>query len=431
MAVGVVAFSIRQYAAIPVAAVALVALLLVMRERDRRRLVLALTVVGVTVALAVVLLAVWASVPNTKILAPAMPGMESLRWTVRTDTGYLRLVGVLLAPVLIVAGPIRLVRRAWTTSRVLSVLVVAAAGGWLVLQWSRLPNVPFVGNYFAREGVLGKDVLAGVRPPAIPDLLFDALAWVGMVSVVVMLLAAVPFARRLPGKVRAWRSMPESPEVAVLGLSIAGFGLAYTFAILTELPVFDRYALPLFPMVALLLLRTPGERAADSAPPARIPEDTAPAEVGGTTGVTGAIPRVRWVGAGLAVVVLGLVGMAYTAESASYDATRWRVGELAVARGYSPLQVDVGFEWVGWHRQHGPPWRVKGTFAERRKIRKVYSRPFCVKVSVGRKGRGGTIIASATSTAPTRDPARIRARKLDVPCVPGEPVGLEAAIRAG
>jgi hypothetical protein len=438
MAVGVVAISIRQYAAIPVVAVALVALLQVLREGDRSRLRKVLAVCAVSAIAAVAVVALWSTVPNTKLLAPSMPTLRLLRRTVKLDTGYLRLFGALLAPVVIAARPVRIVRRAWGASRVLTLLVLAGPGGWMLLQYRRLPNVPFVGNYLAREGVLAQDVLAGLRPPVMPAVIFDALTWIGMAAVLVMLLATVPFVTELPGKLRRWRTLPDSPEVAVLGLSVVVFAVAYTLATLTDLPVFDRYALPLLPMVAFLLLRSTAARSAAS-----VPDAEADADAGSGTREPGAdAPALgdggddRWapVRNGLAVltvVALALVGMAYTADSASYDATRWHVGELVVAKGYSPLQVDEGFEWVGWHREHGPPWRLTNAFSERRRIRKIFTRPFCVKVQVGREVNRRFVVASAVSTAPTRKPERIVARRLNTPCVPGKPVGVRAAKRVG
>jgi len=41
----------------------------------------------------------------------------------------------------------------------------------------------------------------------------------------------------------------------VLALTTLGFSAAYAFAIATELPVFDRYVLPVLPLVGLLLIR--------------------------------------------------------------------------------------------------------------------------------------------------------------------------------
>ena len=387
---------------------------------------------------AVAVVALWSTVPNTKLLTPSMPTMHLLRRTVKLDTGYLRLFGTLLAPVVIAARPVRIVRRAWASGRVLSVLLVAGPGGWMLLQYSRLPNVPFVGNYLAREGVLAQDVLAGVRPPVMPAVIFDALTWVGMAAVLVMLLALVPFLAEGPARIRRWKTLPDSPEVAVLGLSLVVFAIAYTLATLTDLPVFDRYALPLLPMVAFLLLRstTARDRADDVGIGAAVRDDASGDEASGG-GAPGDAPggdrwaRPRAVLAVLAVVVLALVGLAYTADSASYDATRWHVGELVVAKGYSPLQVDEGFEWVGWHRQHGPPWRLTNAFSERRRIRKIFTRPFCVKVQVGREVNPRFVVASAVSTAPTRKPERIVARRLNTPCVPGKPVGVRAAKQVG
>ena len=429
MAVGILAVSIRQYAVIPVAAVAVVALVLVARERDRTRFVRVLGIMAIAGVAAIAVVAIWSNVPNTKVLTPSLPTLRLLRRTVKLDTGYLRLFGALLAPVVIAAGPVRLVRRAWRASRTLSVLVVAAPGGWMLLQYSRLPNVPFVGNYLAREGVLAQDVLAGVRPAAVPSVVFDALAWVGMLSILVILLTMVPFVTEIPGKLRQWRHVPDSPEVAVLGLSLFGFGVAYTLATLTDLPVFDRYALPLFPMLALLVLRSAGRPPEDATPAADPPDDAALAEPGAPRPDGGA--RQRMVLAFVAAGLLALVGFAFTAESASFDATRWGVGEAVVAKGYSPLQIDEGFEWVGWHREHGPPWRVTSAFSERRKIRKIFTRPFCVKVEVGRNVAKRFVIAEAESTAPTRGPAKIVARRLNKPCVPGKPVCVKAARLVG
>ena len=39
---------------------------------------------------------------------------------------------------------------------------------------------------------------------------------------------------------------------------------------------------------------------------------------------------------------------------ASFDGTRWKVAEMATEQGYDPIQVGGGFEWLGYHREHGP-----------------------------------------------------------------------------
>jgi hypothetical protein len=52
--------------------------------------------------------------------------------------------------------------------------------------------------------------------------------------------------------------------------------------------------------------------------------------------------------AALALIV-GAVIAALTLNSDAYDGARWQAGELLVHAGYSPVQEDAGFEWVGYH----------------------------------------------------------------------------------
>ena len=123
-----------------------------------------------------------------------------------------------------------------------------------------------------------------------------------------------------------------------MGLTVAGFAVAYTLASLTGAP-------------GLRPLRAPG-------PPAhRVPRAPHCATRGAST--RGAQRRgASW--AGVAVVLLAVLGFAYTADSASFDATRWKVAEAVVRQGYKPMQVGGGFEWLGWHRQYGPQFRWEG-----------------------------------------------------------------------
>jgi hypothetical protein len=95
---------------------------------------------------------------------------------------------------------------------------------------------------------------------------------------------------------------------------------------LTDLQVYDRYALPIGAAVGLLLASSP--------PAAPVPA------------------RPRRAGRA-AVAVLGavtLLGLAFTADSASFDGARWRVASAAVRAGWPARTVNGGFEWRNFHR---------------------------------------------------------------------------------
>ena len=49
-------------------------------------------------------------------------------------------------------------------------------------------------------------------------------------------------------------------------------------------------------------------------------------------------------------------------NSIAYDVARWRMGELAADRGYTPSTIDAGFEWVGAHAT-APASLGQATFA--------------------------------------------------------------------
>nr|MDQ3877745.1 hypothetical protein [Actinomycetota bacterium] len=50
-----------------------------------------------------------------------------------------------------------------------------------------------------------------------------------------------------------------------------------------------------------------------------------------------------------AVALLIVVFVGDVTMSDSFDAARWRAGQVGVASGVSATDVDAGFEWVGFH----------------------------------------------------------------------------------
>jgi hypothetical protein len=399
MAAGVIAIAIRQYALVPVIACAIVAVGRAWTARDRRTMRVVAVVLAVAVVVVTVLLVWWSQRPTLDTLPLSFPNATRIRSTVQLDLGYLRLVGLLLLPVVLLANPVRIVRRAVDASAGVTAAVASVTAIVLVLEYAKYPNTPLVGNYVTRSGVLGQDVLAGNRPDVIPALWFDLLVWIAMASAVVVLLAAVP------AVVRFWREgahpaallRGDAGPMAVCGWCFAGFAAMFTLVGLAGLPTDDRYVLPLLPLVAIGMLYAAARD-----------------------------PRPAWSGVpslfvpGAALVLLLAVGMAFAADSASFDATRWAVAQRATeVSGLHSTQIDGGFEWVAWHRGTGPPVGRFLAASDRHRILAAFEAPFCVRVSVApRRHLPARIIASAESTAPTRRPERIIAYRLPKPCAP-------------
>ncbi|HEX4776373.1 MAG TPA: hypothetical protein VFW74_06350 [Acidimicrobiia bacterium] len=407
LAMGFVAFAIRQYAIVSPVAVVVAAAWVLASERDRDRLRALAYVSAVFVVAAIALFVWWRNLPESLALAPVFPNPHSIKGLAIKGTNLFRLVGLLAAPAVVLAGPARLVRRAWRASARLTVIAGGGSALLLAAIYVHVPKRPFVGNYVSRDGVLTSDVMTGSRPDVVPRAVFDLMVLVGSLAAVLVVLALVPAA------VDAWRRLRRrelaagDPAVVVFGLTIVGYVLAYAVALATDLPLYDRYALPLVPLVAFLVLRA-GRTARALEPDA--PRRARPFRP--TTAIA--------VWSGVALVALLVVGLAYTADSASFDGARWRAATALVHRGYTPLQIDGGFEWNSYHFG-GAPSTVRApnsaTSAKRRPSARERRLHYCVKLSVAQPRPGTHPIGSQPYDAPTRGPSRI-VEALTGPCVP-------------
>ena len=180
----------------------------------------------------------------------------------------------------------------------------------------------------------------------------------------------------------------------MLGLTVFGFSTAYSIAIATDLPIFDRYALPAIPLVGLLLLRSMahGPVVIEPRPPrSALPRRSAPT---------------------LAVLALGIVGLVFSTDSASFDATRWRVASLATTRGYRPLEINGGFEWIAYHRRQGP--HLGGSPAESTRLHQIYLRGLCIDIVVNPNPK------TAARAIARRDMRGLGHRPIPIVAVPNE-----------
>lgn len=356
LAVGVFSFSIRQYGVVTVLAIIVVGSALA--RSGRASLGFVVTAGIVALGACAVILFLWTRVPDPLTVEPSTPSAGTVSTMLVTMAGFARLTALLVLPVLVASGPIRIVRAAWMASRAVTGAVVVGVLSWLTITYARSPRAPFVGNYVDRVGTLANDVAAGSRPDVMPHVLFQGLVVVASIAAIVLALAAVPGVLTVVERWRRGDREIQRPEVAVVGWTLTGMTVAYAIAVLVDLPIFDRYGLVLVPLVGLLLIAAPQSSV------------TAPR---GTR-------RASVVTATAAFLALAAVGMVYATDSASFDATRWSVATRATHLGYRPLQVYGGFEWLGWHRRVGPTRSENA--GVRRRSRLAYFRHLCVDVVV-------------------------------------------------
>ena len=325
-AVGLFAFSVREFAlAAPVAVLVSAAA----SATDRRsRYVIA---GAVLLAACGALYYVTSHLPGqgTTALAPlSLAGVPRMLTAVTTLTFG-------LSPAIIIGA-------AWWVPRTnLPETIAGAVAGIALFGGSVLavvsgPGVPtqFIGNLLTREGAPGTGALAGGRP-----ILFDSPWWEAM-NLLALVAAILGMAilwgvlglairqRASIGRGALARGLGSVTGLLVIFVVIFAGGLV-AFGLVASM--FDRYLWPLaLPLAALLMLQ-PRWATQMAARSWRVP----------TVVSAGA--------AGIATAVLATSSLVLLLNSDAFDAARWRIGDDAVKAGFAANTVDAGMEWVGYH----------------------------------------------------------------------------------
>jgi hypothetical protein len=386
LAAGLVGFTIRQYAAVPPIAVALVGGYVLWRERSKPRILVFLLTCVAVLAAAAVFWAYWRTIPHPKAFSPEMPSSHSIRATLYKGTGLVRLVGLLTFPAIVAAGPTRIVRRAWASARDTTVFVGIGTVALLWYTAASGPNIGFAGNYITPSGILAQGVATGHRPDILPTGMFTLLLVVGSLAATLLVLDLVPLLHEIPARVHARDFELRDPVTTLLGLVVAGYAAAYFAAGVTNIPLYDRYALPAVPLVAILLLR-PSARVATVAGDARRKQNRLAAR------------------SGIALLALTFVGAVFALDSASFDGTRWKVAVAATHQGWTRPQIRGGFEWANFYSG----------------LRNARNIPVCVVVVVNppKDIPKDRIVATGYYRSPLRDPVLVAAVRNRTPCTPG------------
>ncbi|MCU1538527.1 MAG: Dolichyl-phosphate-mannose-protein mannosyltransferase [Humibacillus sp.] len=368
LALGLLAFSVREYSVAAVVAIGTTALLTHGRRAGGRRVVLGLGAVLVGWAVLALALFAWRDslVRGPRALGVALELDQRIAYVA---VGLLTTTGFLLFPVALAVwrgGAVRSLWRWWP----LAVGLVAA-----LTYTSAVLRFPLIlGNYVTAVGSYS-GALAGRPPTVFHEHVWWALQAVADVSTALLLTFATARTVGVVRRHRAGRHTPSAgaangfvdgatrasvtrprdrvdidpaPRLA-LSFGVSTLVLTALACIVTHARPFDRYVVVALPFLAAAALHA--ARRSGSAGDVAL-RDVAP-RVGpsGGSGVwqvwRGRAGHVVTAG-GLAV--LALVGAAQVDASATIDGAKWALGQEATRLGYAPETVDAGYEWFGLHQ---------------------------------------------------------------------------------
>jgi len=356
---GFLAFSVREYAIVAPLAVVLVAIW--SAGPQRRAVITGIVALAVLLVLSALLFAWRRSLPDFAPSNPQRPTIASIKAAVSYAAQSAVLVGLLVTPAILLAGPKKLLEYPWR--RAPRAMLLTAAGMGLVLGlelFRRRHDAIYLGpgNYVLPTGTFGNSNV-GIRPFLLPSPLLAAMAVVGATSMVILACIVVQWALDTLQCFQERRfERPPCPGVTIVSLSVGGYAVLCGLPAVFALPMYDRYLLPLVPLSSILVLHTRSDNFAR----------------------TGAA---QWAFGCSSLALVALVGVVYAANSASFDGAKWKVAEEVTSPNTKPRQVDGGFEWNSFHQ--GRP---------------VFTRP------------DACIALTAEADKPSHDPSVLRIRKV-------------------
>ena len=313
--VGFAAYTIREFALVAPISVAVVAVGVSGRRRDR---LVALIGLGVLVTVAVAFFAWRRGLPGFITQDVRTPTSATVTKVATRLAHSLVLLGVLVTPALILAGPGRLVRAAWTRARITTAVVLSCFAVTALIESVRGGHDNgFItpDHYNANQWTIEE----GYRPLLLSEI-GVVLKIVGVVAVAVMLCAVIPaIFDTITHAGSRYSRATRSPVRAVVVVCAAGYVMVYLASSVAGISFFSRYVLPLVPLVAILILV-----------PRRA--DAGPHSLATTCAVA-------------SLVLLGSIGTIAAAANASLDGAKFAVAEQAARALGSKDLVDGGLEW--------------------------------------------------------------------------------------
>ena len=322
LAIGLFAFSIREYAVAGTAAIAVAAFFRARSESKRLGWLVA-GLVGLWFVVAVALYR-WRSglVDSAGVevmLVPSKWNVSVLRRTAFT----MALFAIPLVPLL--SFP-RLLAKVWAHKWMAAGAAVLAVLVGVQFVKAR-PDGSLVGNYLQPDGPYYV-TLAGTPPTVIPAALWQVLAVLSLVGFLALLLVATVRVGALVRSGLATRSRPAMPQdwgrTLIFLFCVAATAILAAIKLFTTAPLFDRYLIPIIPFVIALAVRAAIDHELIVAPKRAV--------------------------AALSLGVFAVFGIGMVDTAATFDGVKWRLAESVEAKGYPARAIDGGYEWYGYHQ---------------------------------------------------------------------------------
>ncbi|HEX4055400.1 MAG TPA: glycosyltransferase family 39 protein [Tepidisphaeraceae bacterium] len=235
---------------------------------------------------------------------------------------------MLALPAMLPAGPaaLRDLLTRWKSPRGLIALAVILLTALFLIRDPRFIEMPWLGNMVTPQGILGKIELIGHRPSVLPRWFrqaIGALIWLITAMVVADAFGSLPHSRETVARLRdrITRMRPASLCIGILAATYTVFLLSRTGRDL----VFDRYALPLTPFLAIAML---------------LWWQNAPMQPG--------MRRLTWRVAVVALCLYALYAIAITQDVFALARARVEAMRSLLAVGIPPTDVDDGIEQMAW-----------------------------------------------------------------------------------
>lgn len=305
LAVGVWAFSIREFSIVALGALVLLG---IVNQRLSRSIRIGSAVVPVVFVLAIL---AWRSTQVTETSTNLLINISRVDYwgTIPLTVGFLAL------PVLAWIQPIRVLRNFSTAQRIITALIFAV----LALLVIRAPSA-MMGNYFGPD-LAYTTTLAGSSTPLYPAPVWSAFLVLAAVGAAVGVIASVGLvsaaATPRTDVIQRWTS---NPGLFLASIYSAGMVIILLASpLITDAPLFDRYFIGVLAVAPGPLVWWAARNAAT---------------------------RSRAIAPAAALVVLALTGITAVVAAGRVDAARWELAEgihqdRAIARG----NIDGGFDW--------------------------------------------------------------------------------------